>query len=132
MGLVVDTNVFILAEKGGGAIDFDRWAHLGDAFIAAVTVSELWVGVHRADSPLRRKRRAAFVQAIEASVPVLPFDADVAHVYARMLADLPGGITVGAHDAMIGATAARFGHAVLTDNVRDFSRLPGVTVIPLR
>ncbi len=132
MGLVVDTNVFILAEKSGGSIDFDRWVHLGEAFISAGTVSGLWAGVFKADSLQRRRRRAGFVEAIEARVPVLPFDGEVARVYARILADLPGGTTVGAHGAMIGATAARFGHAVLTDNVRDFSRLSGVTVIPLR
>lgn len=132
MGLVIDTNVFILAEKGGRPIDFARWAEHREAFISSVTVSELWVGVYKADSAERRERRAAFVEAIEAAIPALDFSPTVARVHARMLADLPPGTTVGAHDALIGATARCFDHAVLTDNVRDYSRLPGVKVLALR
>lgn len=132
MGLLIDTNVFVIAEKAGAGIDFERWADHGDAFVSAVTLSELWVGVYKADSTERRRRRTAFVEAIEAAIPALDFTAEVARIHARMLADLAPGITVGAHDALIGATALRHGHAVLTDNVRDFTRLPGVRVLPLR
>lgn len=131
MGLLIDTNVFILAEKAGSRIDFGRWREHGEAFIASITVSELWVGVHRSNTVERRQRRAAFVEAIEAAIPVLDFTADVARVHAHMLAEMPSGTTVGAHDALIGATARCFGHVVLTDNVRDFSRLPGVQVLAL-
>lgn len=131
MGLVIDTNVFILAEKADVRVDFDRWREYGEAFIASITVSELWVGVLKANTEERRRRRAAFVEAIEAAIPVLDFTAEVAHVHARMLADMPPGTTVGAHDALIGATARCFGHAVLTNNVRDFSRLPQVEVLAL-
>ena len=107
-------------------------ANTAKPFMSAVTVSELWVGVYKANSAERRRRRALFVEAIENAIPALDFTAAVARVHARMLADLAPGITVGAHDALIGATARCFDHAVLTDNLRDFSRLPGVRVVPLR
>ena len=132
MGLVIDTNVIVLAEKAGTALDFGRWSELGDAFVSTVTLSELWVGVFKAGTSDRRRRRAAFVEQVEATIPALDFTTEVAREHARILAGLPPGVTVGAHDAMIGATAHCFGHAVLTDNVRDFSRLPGVRVVPLR
>ena len=57
MGLVLDTCILIHAERHG-ALDFSPWASHGDAFISAITVSELLVGVHRADSDARRYRIA--------------------------------------------------------------------------
>ena len=132
MGLLIDTSVFVLAEKAGTGVDFGRWREHGEAFVSAVTLSELWVGVYKADSAERRRKRALFVEGIEAAIPALDFTAEIARVHAKMLADLAPGVTVGTHDALIGATARCFDHTVLTDNVRDFSRLPGVRVVPLR
>ena len=54
MGLIVDTNVFIRFEKAGKAIDLSPWAATEKVYIA-VTVSELLVGVHRADTEERRQ-----------------------------------------------------------------------------
>lgn len=131
MGLVIDTSVFILAQKADARVDFDRWLGYGEAFVASITVSELRAGALKAGTGERRRRRTAFVEAIEAAIPVLEFTAEVARVHAQMLADMPPGANVGAHDALIGATARCFGHAVLTDNVRDFARLPRVEVLAL-
>lgn len=131
MGLVIDTNVFVLAERAGVPVDFSQWQGFGDAFISAVTVSELLLGVHRADTDDRRRRRETFVEAIIAAIPALDFSTAVARTHARMLATLPAGVTVPAHDALIGSTALHFGHHVLTANRRDFDRLPGVSVIGL-
>lgn len=132
MGLLIDTNVFILAEKAEAPVDFNRWRAFGEAFISAVTVSELLVGVHKASTLERRLYREAFVERILAAVPSLDFSASVARTHARMLAALPAGVTVPAHDALIGATALHFGHHVLTANRRDFERLPGVQLVELQ
>ncbi len=68
MGLVLDTCILIHAERHG-ALDFSPWASHGDAFISAITVSELLIGEHRADSDARRARRSALVEAILAQLP---------------------------------------------------------------
>jgi tRNA(fMet)-specific endonuclease VapC len=68
VGLILDTCILIRAERGY-SLDFSPWVHYGDAFISAITVSELLVGVHRADSDARRIRRSAFVEAILARLP---------------------------------------------------------------
>ena len=94
-----------------------------------MTVSELLVGAHKANSPERRSRRAAFVEAIVRVVPALPFTSETAGVHARLVATVPIGLAVGAHGALIAATALFHGHAVLTHNVKEFSRLPGVRVL---
>lgn len=128
MGLILDTDVLIRAEKDPEAVDFTRWAGHGEAFISAVTCSELLVGVHLADTEVRRLKRSAFVEGVLQTLPVLPFDQDVARVHAQLLASLSKGVTLGAHDLIIGATAIRHGYAILTGNGSDFRRMPGVTV----
>jgi tRNA(fMet)-specific endonuclease VapC len=132
VGLVVDTNVFVFAERSGSEIDFNAWHDFGEAFISAVSVSELLVGVHRANNEQRRARRQAFVDAILTAIPRLDVTAAVARTHARLIADLAKGQTIGAHDALIGATAVHYGFALLTDNVIEFRRLAGLQVLPLR
>jgi predicted nucleic acid-binding protein len=100
-------------------------------FISVVTVSELLVGVHRADTKSRRDKRAAFVEGILAGIPVLDFTTQVARLHAGLHAELMGqGQVIGAHDLIIAATAKRHGMSSLTDNVVEFSRVPGLKVIP--
>lgn len=129
MGLLIDTDVLILAERQRIALDFSAWQPLGRAFISAVTASELLVGVHRAQTEEQRARRTAFVEGLLAALPALPFDLETARVHAQMLAALPKNESVGAHDILIAATALRHGYPVLTRNGRDFRKLAGVDVL---
>ena len=73
MGVMVDTNVFIRFEKTGQPVDVSRWAPSESEYTSVVTVSELLMGVHRANTEERRQRRAAFVEGIIAGVGVLDF-----------------------------------------------------------
>lgn len=98
--MILDTDVLIRAEKQGAEIDFTRWAEHGDAYISAITCSELLIGVHRANTPARRARRSAYVETLLARLPVLPFDATVARTHAQLLGALARNVTLGAHDLM--------------------------------
>jgi predicted nucleic acid-binding protein len=86
---MVDTNVFIRFEKTGNPIDFSLWDASEDVYISVVIVSELLMGVFRANTEERRQR-----------------------------------------DLIIAATARSHDLALLTDNVQEFSRVPGLRVIP--
>lgn len=128
-GLVIDSDVFILAERSRQALDFSPFAAYGQAYLSAVTASELLVGVHRAVDVGVRARRSAFVEGILSHIPVLRFDLEVARTHALMLASVPSNQTVGAHDALIAATALCYGYAVLTRNGKDFRKFAGVDVV---
>lgn len=128
MGLVIDTDVWVLAERTGSALALSRWASYGNAYMSVVTASELLVGVERADTAERRALRGAFVENLLSSIPVLEFSVPVARTHARMLAALPKSSTAGAHDALIAATAVHHGHALLTRNAKDFRLFAGLTV----
>jgi tRNA(fMet)-specific endonuclease VapC len=128
MGLVIDTDVWILAEKTGNNLDFARWAGYGGAYMSAITASELLVGVERANTADRRAQRGAFVENLLSSIPVLEFSMPVARTHARLVAALSKNVTAGAHDALIAATAVHHGYALLTRNLDDFKIFAGLKV----
>jgi predicted nucleic acid-binding protein len=129
MGLILDTCILIRAERGH-SLDFALWADYEDAFISTITVSELLVGVHRADNDARRTRRSAFVEAILARLPALDFTTETARVHAGLFATLSQqGQMIGAHDLIIAATALSHGCAVITTDTAKFGRVPGLDVV---
>lgn len=100
--------------------------------IAAVTASELLHGCHCAADAGVRARRFAFVEAILGLIPVLPFGLMEARRHAELWAELTArGELIGAHDLLISATALARGHALITLNQRDFTRVPGLELAPL-
>ncbi len=99
--------------------------------IAAITASELLHSVHRA-TPDHRPRREAFVEAVLAAFPPIPFDLLSARAHARLWAELAAaGIGIGAHDRIVAATAIATGWKVATASVRHFDRIQGLSVMPV-
>src|SRR5687767_12643774 len=110
-------------RKAGYALDFSLLGNSQKVFMSVVTVSELLMGVHRADTEERRQRRSAFVEAVISGIGVIEFTIPAARIHAEIYADLSKkGQMIGAHDLIIAATARCHTLSVLTDNVQEFSR----------
>ena len=132
MALMIDTSVFVAWERTGTPIDFSPWSHFGPLRISVITISEMLVGVHRADTEPRRLKRAAFVNSVIAKFPSLDVTADVARTHAAAKAKMQMvGQIIGAHDLIIAATALHHGCTVLTANPSEFTRVPGLNVVEL-
>ncbi len=132
MGLILDSGVLIRHERTGRSDFFTPYAAYGDAYISAITVSELLLGVHLADSQARRSRRLAFVENLLNLLPVFDFSSETARIHAEIHASLrQRGTSIGAHDLIVAATAVQHGCAVATGNHREFNRVPGLEVIPV-
>jgi predicted nucleic acid-binding protein len=98
-------------------------------FISAITVSELYLGVFRADTEDRRQKRTAFVSRVIGDSTVLDFNLAIAHRHAEIGAGLrQAGRIIGPHDLIIAATAVYYGLPLLTCNVDELSRVPGLNV----
>jgi len=102
----------------------------GDAALASITVAEVLHGFHRAVTPGQRAQREAFAQYLLAIFAVLPFDLEEARVHARIGAEMASkGVTVGAHDLIIAATAIAHDLQVATRDLRSFPRIPGLALL---
>lgn len=131
MGALIDSSVLIAAERG--KLDWEeQLAKHGDdpVAIASITASELLHGVHRAATPAQRGRREAYVERLLSELAIVPFDLVVARIHARQWADLATkGITIGAHDLVIAATALAIGFDVATRDLRSFPKIPGLKTL---
>lgn len=130
MARLIDTNVFITLERRRGHLS-DLYQALPDPRIAmsSITASELLYGLHRASVPEQRERRERFVEFLLSRVPVIPIDLDVARVHSRIWVDLEmQGVRIGDRDLLIAATALHYGYGVVTENRREFDRVPRLIV----
>jgi predicted nucleic acid-binding protein len=131
MGALIDSSVLIDIERG--SIDLGRLpleAADEDIAISSVTAAELLHGVHRASKGRIRARREAFVERLLEAWPVLPFDLIAARIHAKLWAELAAkGVSIGAYDLMIGATAVANGLQLITRDKRSFSKIPGLQVL---
>lgn len=141
MGTLLDTTVFIEIERSVRTRPGDRamtevmtrlakkLGETEETGIAAITASELLHGVHRATAQ-HLPRREAFVEAVLAAFPLLPFDLIAARAHARLWADLAAsGRDVGAHDRIVAATAIAAGWKVATANIRHFDHIQGLEAV---
>ena len=130
MGVVVDTGVFIRWEREGRGIDFSKWMLFGEPFVSVVTVSELKVGIHRANTPERRSNRKQFVETVLSCVTTLDIDTAVADLHSLIVADqTQKGTAIGPHDSWIAATALKYDYDLLTTNATEFQRVSNLRVI---
>ena len=131
MGVIIDSSVFIEVERRERPLDaLIATLSNEDSGLAAITASELLAGVYRADSVERRSRRETFVESVFRSIPVFPFDLQVARTHAEILAQMAStGQVIGNFDMIIAATALTHEYELLTENVRDFNRVPGLKVL---
>ena len=128
MGVLIDATVFIDVERG--SLDLNR--HIASReeetfFLSVVTVAELLTGVHRARTAAQKARRSVFVEGIIDRLPLLPIDLPSARIRAEIAAGLAtSGLTIGANDLWLAAAALAHGLTLVTSNVREFGRVPGL------
>lgn len=97
----------------------------GDTAISIVTLAELRFGVEKRGS----KRLADILDGLTRSVAVLPLQEPVDRVYGEIRAYLEqAGTPIGPNDTLIAAHAIVLGRTLVTANIREFSRVPGLKV----
>jgi len=102
------------------------------AALSVLTIVEFAHGIERAKTTQQRERREAFLRDLRASMTVHPLLDEIAE-RAGMIAGRQAahGIILPLADLLIGATALHHGYAVGTVNLRDFRRIPGLSVVAL-
>jgi len=124
---LLDTNIVsALVRDPHGAVT-RRIARVGEDKVCTsiVVACELRFGAYKRGSA----RLSEQVTAVLDALAVLPLDIGVDQRYAEVrLALERAGTPIGANDTLIAAHAAFLGLTLVTDNVREFARVPGLAV----
>jgi tRNA(fMet)-specific endonuclease VapC len=123
---LLDTNICVYALKNRPPAVLDRLREVGQEAVAVsvITVLELRQGAEKSQAAARAHQR---LDAFLGPMPVLSFDIDAAVVGARIRAHLErAGIPIGDLDSLIAAQALAAKLLLVTNNLREFERVPGL------
>ncbi|MBV9429523.1 MAG: tRNA(fMet)-specific endonuclease VapC [Bradyrhizobiaceae bacterium] len=122
---MLDTNICIYVMKNHPSELRHRFNRLAEQLcISSITLAELYYG---AEKSARTVENVAAIDEFTARLDVLDFSVKAARHYGRIRTDLErAGTLVGAHDMLIGAHARAEGLIIVTNNLREFTRMPGV------
>jgi len=124
---LLDTNVLSdIARNPLGAARI-RLVQVGEGEVCTsiIVAAELRFGLEkRGSAPLRHA-----VEGVLKRMAVLPFDRPADEVYSKLRVLLEAkDEPIGANDLLIAAHAVATGCILVTDNEREFARVPGLTV----
>ncbi|QOV64021.1 type II toxin-antitoxin system tRNA(fMet)-specific endonuclease VapC [Kosakonia pseudosacchari] len=122
---MLDTNICIFTIKNKPEIVRQAFnQHSGQMCISSVTLMELIYGAEKSAIPDKNLR---VVEGFTARLEVLPYGVDAAVHTGQLRAELArAGTPVGPYDAMIGAHARSLGLVLVSNNTREFARIPGL------
>ena len=126
MTYMLDTNTCVFLMKGKPASVRHRLATLGEARVclSSLVVSELWFGVYNS-SRIERNTQAleCFLEPFEE----LAYGKEANRIYGRQRALLKkAGTPIGSLDMLIAAHALTENAVLITNNIREFSRIEGL------
>ena len=126
MSYMLDTNICIYAIKHKPVLVLQNLRlHMEDGLcISAITLAELEHGVAKSMYPERNK--AALIQFLSI-LDILPFDDRAAAAYGYVCAFLQKqGTPIGTMDMLIAGHALSEETILVTNNTREFERVPGL------
>ena len=124
---MLDTNVVsdMMRNPAGKVMEHIAAVGEGDLCLSIITAAELRYGAAKSGSD----RLLARVEAVLERVPVLPLDVPADREYGVIRAALEAtGQSIGPNDLLIAAHACSVGAVVVTANVGEFQRIPGLKV----
>jgi len=124
---LLDTNTLIYFFKQQGNVS-ERLLNTtpSEIAISLLTVYEIEVGLAKSSDPLRRRNQFEEFLSV---VKLIPFDQNEARISAQLRAILEKiGKPIGPIDTLIAGSALAHGATLITHNLSEFERVPGLAV----
>jgi len=128
MRFLLDTNICIYIIKQKPLKVFKKFQTLNplDVGVSSITIAELEYGAYK--SQRQEQNRAALSQFL-IPLEILPFDERATQTYGQIRAELERrGTVIGSMDMLIASQAISLGLTLATNNVRELSQIPGLTL----
>ena len=124
---MLDTNILIYAIKNRPKKVREAFkSHSDYLSMSSVTLGELIYGAERS---VQVARNLQDIESLAARMDVLPFDYLAATHFGQLRAELMRkGKPIGPYDSMIAGHARSLGLILVTNNMREFKRVPGLRV----
>jgi tRNA(fMet)-specific endonuclease VapC len=124
---MLDTNICIYVMKNYPPDLREKFNSLAEQLcISSITLGELHYG---AEKSVPRVENLTAIEHFVVCLEVLPFESNAAAHYGQVRAELERpGTPCGSHDMQIGGHARSEGLIIVTNNRREFSRMPGIRV----
>jgi tRNA(fMet)-specific endonuclease VapC len=125
--ILLDSNTIIHYLKGvSSVVSRLHSTSPRETAIPSIVAYEIEYGRLRNSSEKKRKIVAAMMESFEQA----PFDSRAAEAAAQVRLDLEKrGLSIGPHDLLIAGTALSLRAVLITNNVREFSRVRGLEVV---
>lgn len=127
MRYMLDTNIciYLINKRPAKVLDHFRRLEIGDVGVSSVTVAELAYGVAKSGSERNRAALEGFLLPLE----IADFDQKAAWKFGEIRSVLErAGKPIGPFDMQIAAHALALGCVVVTNNLREFQRVPNLDV----
>ncbi|HEY9879785.1 MAG TPA: type II toxin-antitoxin system VapC family toxin [Leptolyngbyaceae cyanobacterium] len=128
MQYLLDTNIciYLIKQKPPRVLARFKTLSLSDIGISSITVAELEYGVCK--SQQQEKNRSALMQFL-IPLEIVEFDQAAATTYGSIRSDLEvRGLVIGSMDMLIAAHALSLGVTLVSNNVREFSRIANLSL----
>ena len=129
MRYLLDTNICIYFANNHHPGIAKRVAtqEFGTVGVSVITYGELLYGAHKSEHVAAN--RAVLARLMHDFFPPLPLPLEAAAHYGTIRATLErAGTPIGANDMLIAAHARSLGATLVTNNRREFDRIPGLLV----
>lgn len=129
MKLLLDTNIciYIIKQKPAAVLNRFLEYQVGEIGISSITLSELRYGVAKST---HREKNANALDEFVIPLEVVSYDESAAQVYGDIRATLEkAGTPIGSMDMLIAAHAVSLGIPLVTNNTREFQRVPSLNII---
>ena len=123
--ILLDTNIciHIINAKPAAVLQRFRGYRMGEIGVCSVVAAELAYGVAKSGSVRNRQALDLFLAPLE----ILPFDEAALWVYGDLRANLERkGTPIGALDTLIAAHALSLQATLVTNNLAELQRIPGL------
>ena len=123
---LLDTNIciYVIKRKPPQVLERFRQAEISSIGISSITYSELTFGAAKSLRP--EQNRIALTQFV-APLEIAPYDDTAAQCYGDLRACLERqGTPIGSLDMLIAAHALALNCVLVTNNEKEFSRVPGL------
>ena len=126
--LMLDTNIliYIIKQKPISVIEKFKHHKPSNIAISAIVYAELMYGAYNSEHILKNIRS---IHALIDNFQVLEFDTKAAEIYGKTKAHLRGlGTLISDNDLLIGSHALSLKLPLITNNSKEYARIPNLKI----